>query len=297
MESALWDPELFARAETLEWKSRVLVEGFLQGLHRSRLRGFSSEFSQYQPYIQGDDLRYVDWRAYGRLDRLYIRQFEAETNLRCQIFIDCSASMAYGSDKTKFRKYDYALLLAAALMRLLQQQHDAFGLTLATGQIDEHIPQRVSRVHFFRCLSALEKKSPGGSCLTGKCLHQAADILPKRGLVFLFSDGWDELESFTSGLERLRYDHHDVCFIQTVDPQEIDFSFSQSDLFEDMETGVRLPITPDWNRKSYLSALELHQKTLAKQCLDLGISHFLARTDQPPFQALAAMIARRESQL
>ena len=122
-------------------------------------------------------------------------------------------------------------------------------------------------------------------------------MLFRSGLVFLFSDGWDELESFISGLDRLRYDHHDICFVQIVDPQEIDFAFTQSDLFEDMETGIRLPITPDWNRKTYLSALEQHQKTLTKHCLDAGISHFLARTDQPPFQALATMIARRESQL
>src|SRR4051812_3869621 len=126
--SFVWDPELFARVETLEWRSRILTEGFLQGLHRSRLRGFSSEFAQYHPYMPGDDLRHVDWHAYGRLDRLYIREFEAETNLRCQILIDASGSMGYRSGASPFRKWDYAALLAASVMRLLHSQRDACGL-------------------------------------------------------------------------------------------------------------------------------------------------------------------------
>lgn len=290
-----WDPELFARAETLEWRSRVLVAGFLQGLHRSRLRGFSSEFSQYQPYIQGDDLRYVDWRAYGRLDRLYIRQFEAETNLRCQIVVDASGSMGYRSEGSPFTKIGYASLIAASLMRLLLTQHDAFGLSLARKELVEHLPPRVSRLHFSRCLATLETMRPEGDFDPVPCANALAELFPKRGLVAIFTDAWGELDPFIEALQRLRYDHHEICLFQVVDPREMDFSFKDSLLFQDMESGTRMPVTPDWNRPRYLAALEEHQSRLQRECLDLGVTHRILRTDHPPFDALTAFLAERES--
>jgi uncharacterized protein (DUF58 family) len=290
-----WDPDLFARAETLEWRSRVLVEGFLQGLHRSRLRGFSSEFSQYAPYNQGDDLRYMDWRAFGRLDRLYIRQFEAETNLRCQILMDVSGSMGYRSDGTPFRKIEYAALIAAALMRLLMTQHDAFGLSLARKDLVDHLSPHVSRLHFFRCLHALEAAQPEGDLDIVACTNALAELFPKRGLVAIFTDGWGDLELLIEALQRLRYDHHELCLFQVVDPREMDFAFKESILFQDMESGARLPVTPDWNRPQFLAALEKHQARLRKECLDLGVMHRVLPTDQPPFEALAMFLAGRES--
>ncbi|MBI4024971.1 MAG: DUF58 domain-containing protein [Verrucomicrobia bacterium] len=290
-----WDPDLFARAETLEWRSRVLVEGFLQGLHRSRLRGFSSEFSQYQPYIQGDDLRYADWRAFGRLDRLYIRQFEAETNLRCQILLDASGSMAYRSEESSFRKCDYAALIAASLMRLLLTQHDAFGISLARKELAAHLPPRVNRLHFFRCLGVLETIRPEGIFDVAACINALAELFPKRGLVVIFTDTWDNLEHLIEALQRLRYEHHEICLFQVVDPREMDFAFKDSRLFQDMESGARMPVTPDWNRTRYLAALEKHQTRLRQQCLDLGVMHRVLPTDQPPFEAMAAFLAERES--
>jgi uncharacterized protein (DUF58 family) len=294
MASPLLDLALLAQAETLEWRSRVLVEGFLLGSHRSRLRGFSSEFSQYNPYMQGDDLRYVDWRAFGRLDRLYIRQFEAETNLRCQILLDASASMGYQSEGVPFTKFGYASLLAAALMRILQRQHDAFGLSLARTKLVEHLPPRVTRLHFFRCLGAMEKAQPEGMCQLKSCVDALAELFPKRGLVFVFTDTWDDLDQAINALQRLRFDFHEVCLLQVVDPRELDFSFSESHLFEDMETGLKLPITPDWNRKNYLEEVRKHQDSLTKACRDLGVSHYLLQTTQSPFEALTKIVAERE---
>jgi uncharacterized protein (DUF58 family) len=295
--SIKWDPQLFARAETLEWRSRVLVEGFLQGLHRSRLRGFSSEFAQYKPYIQGDDLRYADWRAYGRLDRLYIRQFEAETNLRSHFFVDTSNSMAYCSEGGTFRKFDYAALLAASLMRLLLMQHDAFGLSLGKEKLSEYLPARLTRLHFSRGLNLLETAKIGGECNILDCMHSLGELLHRRGLIILFTDAWGDLDDLIKAFQRLRYEQHEVCLIQVVDPQEIEFSFQTSQLFEDMETGTRLPITPDWNRNQYLKALDVHQARLVKNCRDLGVTHLLANTNKPPFEALTTFISKRESYL
>ena len=290
-----WDPDLLVRVETLEWRSRVLVAGFLQGLHRSRLRGFSSEFSQYQPYIQGDDLRYVDWRAFGRLDRLYIRQFEAETNLRCQILFDASGSMGYRSESAPFRKIDFAAMIAAAMMRLLLTQHDAFGLSVARKELVEHLPPRVSRLHFSRCLGHLETARAEGDFDMVSCANALAELSPKRGLVAIFTDAWGDIDRLVEALQRLRYDHHEICLFQVVDPREMDFSFKDSLLFEDMESGSRMPVTPDWNRPQYLAALEKHQARLHQQCLNLGVTHCVLATDQPPFEALAAFLAERES--
>ncbi len=293
--SFIWDTELLARAETLEWRSHVLVEGFLQGLHHSRLRGFSSEFAQYQLYTQGDDLRYVDWRAFARLDRLYVRQFEAETNLRCQILIDISKSMAYRSENVPFRKYDYAALLAATIMRLFLMQHDAFGVSLGKTKLTDHLPPRLSHLHFFRCLSLLETIQPEGICDITSCINSLAELFPKRGLVVLFTDAWNDLEGMVSALQRLRFHRHEVCLFQIVDPREMDFNFKESQLFEDMETEIRLPITPAWNRAQYLTALEKHQAALRQHCLDLGVVHLLLTTTQSPLQALATFLAQRES--
>ncbi len=289
-----WDPELFARAETLEWRSRVLAEGFLQGFHRSRMRGFSSEFAQYSPYVHGDDLRYVDWRAYGRLDRLYIRQFEAETNMRCHILLDASASMAYRSEGSAFRKFDYAALMSAALMRLLQTQRDACGLSIGKDHLVQHFPPRLSRSDFWHCLSALETTHPEGACHLGPCMHSLAELSPKRGLIAIFTDAWDDLKIIMGGLARFRHQRHEVCLFQVVDARELDFDFKNSAIFQDMESGIRLPVTPDWNRAKYFAELNKHQSSLVKGCLDLGVTHHVLATHQSPFEALSSFLAQRQ---
>lgn len=290
-----WDPNLLASVETLEWRSRVLVEGFLQGLHRSPLRGFSSEFAQYHPYMPGDDLRRLDWRAFARLDRLYVREFEAETNLRGHVMVDVSASMNYRSAGTPFRKYDYAALLAAALIRLLRMQRDACGLSLARSELAEYLPPHLGRPHFNRCLSVLENVRLEGTSDLPACLNAVAELLPRRGLVAIFTDAWCDLEPLIPALRHLRFHRHEICLFQTVDPRELDFQFAESQLFEDLENGLRIPVTPDWNRTRYLAELEKHQQQLEKICLDLSVMHQVLSTHRPPFDALAAFLAERES--
>lgn len=288
-----WDAQLLSRVESLEWRSRVLVEGFLQGSHHSLLRGFSAEFAQYQPYVAGDDTRYLDWRAYARLDRLYLRQFEAETNLRAHIVVDASGSMDYKSDGQHFRKYDYACMLAAALMRLLQTQSDAFGLAVVRQRMEHYIRPQVSRSHFLRCLSILEQTKSQGEGELANRLRDLAEIIGRRGLVVVISDFWDDIDGLVEAMKRLRYDRHEVVLMQTVDPRELDFELGQGGLFEDMETGARLPLAPITVRKRYLDALGQHQAALKHAALELGAELCQIRTDEPPFGALAQFLTRR----
>ncbi|MDD2711215.1 MAG: DUF58 domain-containing protein [Verrucomicrobiae bacterium] len=290
-----WDPDLLTQVETLEWRSKFLVEGFLQGLHRSPLRGFSSEFAQYHSYIPGDDLRHLDWGAFARLDRLYVREFEAETNLRCHFLADASGSMAYRSEAAPCRKYDYAALLIAALIRLLHMQRDACGLSLSRSKLEDYLRPRLGRAHFFHCLGILETAPLQGACHLADCLDQLAELFPRCGLVAIFSDVWCDLKPLMAALQHLRSQRHEVCLFQIVDPRELDFQFSQSRLFEDMESGLRIPVALGWNRTHYLRELEKHQKTLHQLCRDWGVTHQVFSTDRSPFVALAAFLAERES--
>ncbi len=288
-----WNPTLIAQAESLEWQSRVVVDGFLQGPHRSTQRGFSAEFAQNRPYLQGDDPRHLDWRAYARFDRLYIRESDAETNLRLQVVVDGSASMDWRGERAPWRKYDSAALLAACLLRLARRSGDAVGLTILNQGIAEHLPARLDPGQFRRALGALERHRPGGVGELGRGLHQVAELIPARGAVVVISDGWDEVDPLLTGLKRLDYAHHDLAFLQIVDPQELRFDFARSQLFEDPETGVRLPVTPAWSRKTYLDRIALHQQQLHDGLRGIGAQHALLPSDEPPFHALAQVLARR----
>ena len=289
-----WDPDLLVQVESLEWQSQLLMQGFLQGLHRSPLHGFSAEFAQYRQYQPGDELRRLDWRAYARLDRLYVREFEAETNLRCQLVVDASGSMDYRSDRARFWKYDYAALLAAAAARLLLRQRDAFGLTVLQDTALEHLPPRLTQAHFFRCLGILETTRPRGPSSLEALLEPLLDSLSRRGLVLIFTDGLDEPERIEQTLDRLVFERHEVCLFQIFDPVELDFQFADSEVFEDLETGVRLPVVPEWARSRYLENMARHQERIRRRCLDSGVVHQVLTTDQPPFDALATFLGERE---
>lgn len=289
-----WDPDLLVQVESLELQSRLLMQGFLQGLHRSPLHGFSAEFAQYRQYQPGDELRRLDWRAYARLDRLYIREFEAETNLRCQLVVDASGSMDYRSDRARFRKYDYAAMLAAAAARLLLRQRDAFGLTVLQDAAAEHLPPRLTQAHFFRCLGILEMTRPAGASSFETLLDPLLATLSRRGLVLIFTDGLDEPERIEQTLDRLVFERHEVCLFQIFDPSELDFRFTDSEIFEDLETGARLPVVPEWTRATYLDNMARHQDRIRRRCLDMGVVHHVLTTDQPPFDALATFLGERE---
>jgi uncharacterized protein (DUF58 family) len=289
-----YDPALLARVESLDWRSRVLVEGFLQGRHRSVRRGFSAEFAQHHPYIQGDDPRHLDWRAYARFDRLYIREYEAETNLRLHVVVDASASMDYGSPAAPWRKCDHAGLLAASLLRLFRSANDAAGVSIVSqGTLAAHLPARLGPMHHRRCTAALEAMRPAGEGSVGDGLVKLGDLIGRRSAVVVLSDAFEDVDRLGAGLRRLRYDHHDCLLLQILDPRELRFDLTASGLLEDPETGQRVPVVPDWNRPQYLAALRAHLDAVEGVCRDLGVQYRLVPTDESPFHALADALAAR----
>ena len=301
-----WDPQLIARVDDLEWRSRVLVEGFLIGPHRSALRGYSAEFAQHHAYIQGDDPRHLDWKVLARTDRLFIREFDAETNLRLQVILDGSASMDWNGGAAPWRKWDYAALLAAGLLRLASRAGNAIGVSVIgrselsgssiegiSGHLAEHLPARLQPGQFRRALGLIDRHQPSGSIDLGAGLERVAELIPRRSAVVVLTDGWEDLPRLIAGLGRLRHDHHDVVLLQTVDRRELDFAFSTSVVMEDPETGARLPVVPSWSRSKYLERLGQHQRALAEGCRTVGFQHVLVASDESPFHALATVLAGR----
>ncbi|MEM8737312.1 MAG: DUF58 domain-containing protein [Planctomycetota bacterium] len=307
----VWDPALLAQAETLEWRSRVLMEGYLQGQHRSPLRGFSTEFAQYTPYTQGDDIRHLDWHVMGRLNRLCIRQYQAETNLRCQVVLDASRSMAYRSDRAALSKYAYASLLTAALFRLLMRQNDACGLTLASaasttdqsGAALDHLPPALGDLPFQRLLAAIERHAPAEARPPAASeppkdlaftLNRLAPLWRRRGLLVVFTDAFEEPAPLLEALKLLRIGQHELCLVQVIDPREQDFDFEVSRTFEDLETAERLPVSPTMLRKRYRLAFDEHQNQLREGCRGTGVRLLTVRTDEAPFAALSTLVQSRE---
>jgi uncharacterized protein (DUF58 family) len=296
----IYDPAVLAAVDDLDWVSRILVEGFLQGLHRSPLRGFSSEFAEYKPYTQGEDLRFLDWQALARLDRPYIRQFEAETNLRAMIVLDATGSMNYaGADQRRgVTKFRYAVMLAAALLRLMVRQNDACGLAvIGAGGVAAYLPPGLGQRHFFQGLAVLDGLKPSGEGALAPHLPDGVHRLKQRSHLILLTDAMEDLPALAESFRLLRGGHHEMMLWQILDPREAQFDFEHTQVFQDLETGFRLPLNPKWVRDSYLRAFHEHQDALRGLCLREGVAHEVLRTDVAPGKALHETLARREARL
>jgi uncharacterized protein (DUF58 family) len=298
--TASYDPAVLAAVDDLDWVSRILVEGFLQGLHRSPLRGFSSEFAEYKQYTQGEDLRFLDWQALARLDKPYIRQFEAETNLRAMIVLDATGSMNYAGEQKDARitKFRYAVMLAAALLRLMVRQNDACGLAvIGAGGLEAYLPPALGQRHFFQGLAILDKVKPTGDGALAPHLMETARQLKRRSHLIFLTDAMEELEHLAEPLKLLRGFRHEMMLWQILDPREAQFDFEFTQIFRDLETGFRLALNPKWVRDSYLKAFHDHQEALRALCLRQGVLHEVLRTDGSPGKALRETLARREARL
>ena len=226
-------PEILSRINNLELRAKLVVEGFITGLHKSPFHGFSVEFAQHRPYGIGDNLRYVDWKVYGRTDRYYIKQFEEETNLKAYILLDTSRSMKFAHHGPG--KLQYGKLLAAALAYLMIYQRDAVGLTLFSDKIRRILPPRSATSYIQPLLQELDRIHPAGETNISAILHILAERLKRRGLIILISDLLDDPESVMSGLRHFRHGHHEVLVFHLLDPGEIEFDFRGDVEFEDLE--------------------------------------------------------------
>ncbi len=281
---SLIDPASLMAIRNLELRARGVVEGFWHGLHRSPYHGFSAEFTEYRPYVPGDDLRYLDWRVLARTDRHYLKKFQDETNLRCHLLVDQSRSMTYGS--LSYAKADYAATLAATLAYFLQLQGDAVGLLTFDERVREYAPARHRPGHLRRLMLQLERPAAGSATDLVAPLRHIVELVRKRSLMILISDLLVPLEPLERNLTALTACGHEVVVFQVLDPAELAFGFDRAVTFRDLESGRDLFLDPVRVRESYRANLEAHLGKLDRACLRLGIDCHRADTARPLERAL-----------
>jgi uncharacterized protein (DUF58 family) len=284
-------PEAIKRISRLEIRARHVVEGFLSGMHRSPYFGQSVEFLQHREYVTGDDLRHVDWKVWARQDRLYVKQFEEETNLRCTMLVDVSRSMQYGNGA--LNKYEYACTLASSLAYLILKQQDAVGCVAFDEKVRMTVPTRTRSNHIFAIVDALAVSEPKDKTAMDSVLRQAAESLPRRGMVVLVSDLLVEREGLFRGLKLLRQRGHDVLAFHILDDDELDFLFSGPTRFEGLESIDMLNCNPRALREGYLAALNAYLDEVRRECARNVVDYKLVRTSDPLDAALASFLSAR----
>lgn len=291
----LLEPRELAAMGGLEFVARHVVEGFLTGLHRSPHRGFSVEFAEHRMYQPGDDLRYIDWRMFGRSDRYYVKQFEEETNLRSYLLVDASSSMGWSSDPRNLPdKSWYARQLAACVALLLLRQGDAVGLVGFDQVAREHITPRGGRRHWRELLRAIGTLEPQGKTEAATTLRDIAARLRRRGLVILISDLLVEPEATRLALKFLRHRGHEVLIFHLIDPGERELPGVGDARFVDPETGEELPVSVADLRIEYRAAVNHALAEWQRTSAPLGIDYVVVPTDQPMVHALRAYLHKRE---
>jgi uncharacterized protein (DUF58 family) len=289
LKSGRIDPATLMRIKNLQVRAKSVVDGFYNGLHRSPLHGFSVEFSEYRPYSNGDDLRGLDWKLFGRTDRYYIKKFEDETNRRCYLAVDNSRSMGYGS--LGYTKSDYARTMAATLAYYFALQRDAVGLLTFEDKVIDFIGARHRPGHFQRILAALDRPPQGNQTDLLGPLAELAELVRHRGLVILISDLLVPLEQLRSRFAFLRARRHEVMVLRILDPTEVEFQFDSPVMMVDMETKRELFVDPGHARQRYQRAFAEHNDQLKNIFAELGIDWTTLIIDQPLDTALFNFLA------
>lgn len=290
--TAFLTPRTLDTLKNIELVARSMVEGTLTGLHRSPYHGFSSEFSEYRKYCPGDPVRFVDWVAYAKTDRYYVKQYEDETNTRSYVVLDCSGSMALGSGK--HHKFNYACYLTAAFIYLMHRQKDAVGMFTYADKILNYFPAQCSRLHMLSLLSHLENLAPDGRSDAEPCFQRIAEEVHRRSIVLIFSDFLDPNESFVQSLRWFQHKNCEVVLFQVLDPVETKFPFRGLIEFRDLETGESLEIESEDCRDTYLADLKSYVQHMKQLCGRMNMSFETLTTDTPFERALLAYFHKRE---
>jgi uncharacterized protein (DUF58 family) len=292
--------DALAKLGRFEVKARGVMQGFISGRHKSPYKGFSVEFSEHRQYVPGDDLRNLDWRVLGRKDRYFIKQYIEETNLRATLLLDASGSMAYRGDLAAecydrhFSKLDYARHMAAMLAYLLIGQQDAAGLVTFDTAIRKYIPARARTSQVRTLLETLEQTEPGGETALAGIFHDIAERIPRRGLVMIFSDLYDDPDALINALHHFRYRRHEVVLFHIVADEEINFPFDRFTKFKDLENAAnRLPIDPRTIRATYLARMGNFLKEIEAACGRMKIDYVRMNTSVPYDEALAGYFMKR----
>ncbi|HBH50419.1 MAG TPA: DUF58 domain-containing protein [Planctomycetaceae bacterium] len=287
------DPATLAKLNGLDLKARLIVEGYVSGLHKSPFRGFSIEFAEHREYVPGDDLRYVDWKVFGKSDRIYLKQYEEETNFACWFLVDTSESMSYRSEGTPLSKLDYARHVAAALSYLVLNQQDAVGLATFDRGVRSFVKAATQPTHLKQLCHVMDADGTGDDTALGPILHELAERIRQRGVVVLLSDLFDDVEALQLGLKHLRHRRHEVIVLQVIDPAEQDFPFADPTLFKGLEGLPELMTEPRSLREAYQREFEHFLGEVRGLCRDLHMDHVVLRTDQPLDLALRTFLSAR----
>lgn len=291
--STILEAEDITSLQSLQLFARTVVEGFTTGHHSSPHKGFSVEFRQHRPYVQGDDIRRLDWKIFGRADRFYIREYDEETNLRATIVLDASSSMAYRGTKGVL-KFDYGRKLAAAMAYLLMSQQDAVGLITFDSKIRDIIPNRTRITHLHHVLETLVKTEPGKDTSIAPVLESLAERLKRRGLVILISDFFDDPVALLKAIGVLRKKGHEIIAMQLWDRDELEFPFGQWARFENLEKEEdALLLDPATIRLRYLEVLKNFQEQLKDGFRKHQVDYLTLPTDEPHAAALRSYLALR----
>ncbi len=286
-------PDVVAKLTNMELVARLVVEGFITGLHKSPYHGFSVEFAEHRQYMPGDDVKRLDWKIFAKTDRYYIKQFEEETNLKAYIILDTSRSMAFGSEG-RTSKFEYASYITAALAQLMIQQRDAVGLTLYDENIRTHMPPHATKAYLREILKQLETAEPGNKTGTANSLHEIAERIKRRGLVIILSDLFDKPDEVMKALRHFRHKKNEVIVMQVLDPLERSFAFGRDAVFKDLETREELMTQPYHIQKAYQQSMTDFLETYKRGCRENSIDYVLLDTATPFDVALFEYLHKRQ---
>jgi uncharacterized protein (DUF58 family) len=286
------DPAALARFGRLELIARLVVEGVMSGLHKSPFKGFSVEFAEHRQYGPGDEIRHIDWRAFGKSDRYYVKEYEEETNLKAYLVVDSSGSMGYAGQTVS--KFEHARRLAASLAYLMISQRDAVGLVTFDDSIRSMIPARSAPGHFSVVCKVLEGTQTGGETPLSGILHTLAERTRRRGLVIILSDGFDAIDTLTSALRHLRHRHHEVLFFHTLAPEEEEFPFRRPARFRNLERlDHSLRVDPVTLRAAYLERFQAFCATLKERVRAMDADYHRASTAEAVEKTLLDYLSSR----
>lgn len=285
-------PEVISKLSGMEIRARLVVEGFIAGLHRSPYHGFSVEFAEHRPYMSGDPLKNIDWKVFSRTDRYFVKEFEEETNLKAYLLIDTSGSMGYHSNG--INKLEYASYLSAALSYLMLKQRDSVGLVLFDQKIQKYLPPKSTLTHLHVILTHLEQVRPSQSTNIAETLHEMAERIKRRGLIILFSDLFDSPEAILSGLKHFRHRKHEVILFHILDPKERYFDFPQEAIFKDIETGQEISTSPYQIGDEYRKSVRQWIERFTLECRQSLIDYVLLDTKVSFDEALFAYLNKRQ---
>ncbi len=286
------EPSALARVKNLSLVARGVVEGFISGLHSSPYKGFSAEFAEHRQYTAGDDPRHVDYRMLARTDRLYVKQYEEETNMRVQILLDASGSMGYRHE-SQLTKLEYACYLTAILAYLMTRQQDSVALGTFDTEIKLDMPSGSSPRHFNEMMRQLERLEPGRETDIAETLHHLAGRLKRRGLIVLVSDLYDEPEEVIRALHHFRHRRHEVILFHVFDKAELDFPFRDLTSFYDLETRERIAVEPVYVREAYIEQINAFIENYRRACAEMQIDYVMTDTSVPYDYMLSRYVARR----